>query len=72
VEVLSPSEAAIELRHKVRDYLRGGSKEVWLLDWSNREVQVNTTGDIRVIEESGVLESPLLPGFSAKVTDLLS
>jgi Uma2 family endonuclease len=27
VEVLSPSESAMEIRHKVLDYLRGGSKE---------------------------------------------
>lgn len=72
VEVLSPSENAIDLRHKVRDYLRGGSKEVWLLDYSNREVQLNTAGGIRIIEESGILESPLLPGFVLNVRQTLS
>jgi Uma2 family endonuclease len=71
VEVLSPSEGAIDLRHKVRDYLRGGSREVWLLDRSNGEVQVNTGSGIRVIEASDVLESPLLPGFSVTVADLI-
>jgi Uma2 family endonuclease len=70
--VLSPSEGAIDLRHKVRDYLRGGSREVWLLDHSNGEVQVNTSSGIRVLEASDVLDSPLLPGFGVKVADLIA
>ncbi len=32
VEVLSPNERAMDVRRKVRDYLRAGTKEVWLLD----------------------------------------
>jgi Uma2 family endonuclease len=72
IEVLSPSESAVDLRHKVRDYLKGGSSEVWLIDHSNGEVLVNTAEGIRVLQESDILESPLLPGFKAKVADLLS
>jgi Uma2 family endonuclease len=71
VEVLSPSEGAIDLRHKVRDYLRGGSREVWLLDHSNGEIQVITTAGIRILAGSDVLESPLLPGFTVTADEFL-
>ncbi len=72
VEVLSPSERAIDVRRKVLDYLRGGSKEVWLVDHANREVLVHTNAGIRVLGAADVLESPLLPGFHATVTEIFA
>jgi Uma2 family endonuclease len=71
VEVLSPSERAMDLRRKVRDYLRGGSQEVWLLDHANGEILVHTGAGIRVLQGTDILESPLLPGFTAAVADLV-
>jgi Uma2 family endonuclease len=71
VEVLSPSESAVEVRRRVRDYLRAGGKEGWLLDHVNSEVLVHTGTGIRVLQGTDVLESPLLPGFSAAVADLV-
>jgi len=57
VEVLPPSEKAIDVRRKVLDYLRGGSQEVWLLDHANAEILVHTNDGIRVLQEKDVLES---------------
>jgi len=71
VEVVSPSESAVDLRRKIRDYLRGGSKEVWVVDRSNGEVLVHTSVNIRVLQGTDVLDSPLLPGFRARVADLV-
>ena len=71
VEVLSPSESAVDLRRKVREYLRAGSKEVWLLDHANAEVLVHTATGTRLLQGTDVLESDLLPGFSAAVADLV-
>ncbi len=71
VEVLSPSESAIDVRRKVRDYLRAGCKEVWLLDHENAEVMVHSSTGIRALQGDEVLESPLLPGFRVTVTDLV-
>jgi Uma2 family endonuclease len=71
VEVLSPSEKAISVRRKVRDYLQAGSQEVWLLDHANGEILVHTGSGIRVLQEKDALESPVLPGFSAAVADLV-
>ena len=72
VEVLSPSEHALDITRKVRDYLGAGSKEVWLIDQENGEVQVRTKAGIRLLQAGDVLDSPLLPGFAVNVTDLLA
>jgi Uma2 family endonuclease len=72
VEVLSPSESAIDLNRKVRDYFSAGSKEVWVLDHENNEVFVYAKTAFRILVGSDVLESPLLPGLSASVQDLLT
>ena len=72
VEVLSPSEHVLDVTRKVRDYLSAGSKEVWLLDQENGEVQVRTKSGIRLLQAGDLLESPLLPGFAVPVADLLA
>ena len=72
VEVLSPSEGAVDVRRRVRDYLRAGSSEVWLLDHSNGEVLVHTGAGIRVLQGGDALESPLLPAFSVAVASLVN
>ena len=70
VEVLSPSESAIEVRRKVREYLRAGSREVWLLDDANGEVVVHTSAALQLVPAPERLQTPLLPGFSVAVADL--
>ncbi len=72
VQVLSPSESAIDVRRKVRDYLRAGGHEVWLVDSANGEVIVHVQGQGRVLEGEEVLETALLPGFSVSVAKLLA
>ncbi len=71
VEVLSPSESAIDVRRKVRDYLSAGSQEVWLLDPTNAEVQIHTSSGIRILQPGDSLASPVLPGFGVGVADLV-
>jgi Uma2 family endonuclease len=71
IEVLSLSDTAITLRRKVLDYLRSGSKEVWLVDHSNGEISVHTNTGMRPLQAADVLASPLLPGFSASVAGIL-
>ena len=62
----------MEVRRKVRDYLSAGSQEVWLLDPLNGEVLVYTGAGIRLLQGAEVLKSPLLPGFSAVISALVS
>ena len=72
VEVLSPSEHILDVTRKVRDYLAAGSKEVWLLDHANGELHVRTEDAIRLFQGDDIPQSPLLPGFAVKVSQLLA
>jgi Uma2 family endonuclease len=72
VEVLSPSEATIDTHRKVGEYLGAGSKEVWILDHDNGQLFVHTATGIRRLAGHDVLETPLLPGFAAPVSDLFA
>ena len=70
VEILSPSEGVIETRAKVHEYLSAGCAEVWLVDHTNREVQVHAPGMIRVLAANEILDTHVLPGFRVAVSDL--
>ena len=72
VEVVSPSESAIDVLRKIREYLLAGCQEVWLLDHANAEVMVHTSGGIRVLQGDDFLDSPLLPDFSVSIGDLIN
>jgi Uma2 family endonuclease len=72
VEVLSPSESAIEVHRKALEYLAAGSQEVWQIDHENGEIFVQTNSGIRLLRGEARLEIPLLPGFSATVSMLLA
>ena len=71
VEVLSPSEAAVKVNRKIHQYLDAGSREVWLFDAENGDVFVHSASGIRLLQGKHLLESPLLPGFSVPVAELL-
>lgn len=71
LEILSPSEGAMDVRRKVRDYLASGTREVWLLDHANGELMVHTPTGIRVLQGTDPLVSPLLPEFSVTVARLV-
>jgi Uma2 family endonuclease len=74
VEVLSPSEAAVDVSRKLHEYLAAGTQEVWLIDAFNREITIRTRNGVRVlaIGSEFALSSPLLPGFSISVAEVLA
>ena len=72
VEVISPSELAIQVNRKALDYLRAGSQEVWLLDPENGEIFVQKDSGMRLLRGNEALDSPLLPGFAVTVVELLN
>jgi len=72
VEVLSPSEHAMDVNRRVHDYLAAGSNEVWLLDPENGELLVRRKSGIRLFQGGDPIDSPLLPGFFVPVSTLLA
>ena len=69
VEVLSPSNTHAEMQRKLAEYLRFGSRQVWIVDPETRTVATHTAGGLpRFLEGDDVLDGgDLLPGFSTPV-----
>ena len=72
VEILSPSEKAVEVNSKVAEYLAAGSVEVWVIDPQNIQLMIRSANAVRVLGAGDRLESPLLPGFSFGVSEALA
>jgi Uma2 family endonuclease len=71
-EIISPNESALDVRHKLHDYLKIGTRLVLLIYPDIREVEVHSQGGVaRSYGEDDTFEAPdVLPGFSLKVADL--
>lgn len=74
IEVLSPSNSAAEILEKVADYLRSGSRLVWVLDPEAERVTIyRSRGDVRVVEVGDLLEGEdVLPGFRLELEDVFA
>ena len=66
VEILSPGDSWSEIEEKVREYLAGGVRLVWLVDPRERRVTVRYPDrPPRVLATDGVLDGEdVVPGFS--------
>jgi len=72
VEIISPSETAADIAHKVGQYLRAGAV-VWVVYPKDRAVHVFESKSARILEAEDLLEAPaLLPGFSVRVSELFA
>jgi Uma2 family endonuclease len=72
VEVVSPTDLAQELAHKVDQYLAAGVRVVWVVYPNTREVHVFREGGVAsVLGADDILEAPdLLPRFAVPVGQL--
>lgn len=72
VEVKSPTDSKRELRLKAEDYLRFGTKMVWLVFPDDKRVEVYVPGeDVRELGIDGVLDGDdVLPDFTLPVRDI--
>jgi Uma2 family endonuclease len=72
VEILSPGDSWSEIEAKVREYLAGGVRLVWLVDPRERRVTVRYPDrPPRTLATDGVLDGEdVVPGFSLPLEDL--
>lgn len=72
VEVLSPSESALELEEKLDDYRSCGTPLIWVIDPVRRTVMVVASdAPVRWLREVDTLDGGgVVPGFSCRVTEL--
>lgn len=67
VEVVSPSDTAIRLKHKISAYLANGSNSVWVVYPEDQSIEVHAKGSVREFKSSQLIEDETLPGFSQPV-----
>lgn len=74
VEVLSPSDNPVEVQQKVRDWLEGGSRLVWVVAPRARSVTVyRPDGSARLVREPEALDGEtVLTGFALALSDLFA
>ncbi len=77
VEVLSPGSENERRDREVKRklYSRRNAKEYWIVNWRERNLEVYRRQDAvleleKTLDETDILESPLLPGFRCKVSEL--
>jgi Uma2 family endonuclease len=73
VEVVSPSNTPREIDQRISDYFAAGCQRVWVVHPEDHEVYIHgLTGVTRRRAEDLLEDSELLPGFSAKVSELFA
>jgi Uma2 family endonuclease len=71
IEIVSQNDPFVKLIGKTERYRRCGTKEAWILDIDSRKAFVFSEGRNGILDENGVFESSLIPGFSIRIGDLL-
>ena len=74
VEVLSPNDIVSDVEQKVADWLKGGSRLVWVVSPSMRTVTVfSSRTHIQVLTEKDLLNGgSLIPGFEYPIAKLFT
>ena len=72
IEVLSPSNTALDMQLKVLEYFDTGVGQVWIIDPFNRLATVyRSLTEIEIIRSpNSVIAGPLLPGFELQLGPL--
>jgi Uma2 family endonuclease len=74
VEVISPNDIHYETDQKVDEYLKAGTRLVWVVNPVVRTVLIyRADGSIGGVRESGELDGEdVIPGFRCRVADLFA
>lgn len=74
VEVISPTNTAVEIETKRQEYFAAGVDMVWVVFPNQRTIHVfESLSTCRILEEQDELDGgKVLPGFKLKIADLFS
>ena len=69
VEVMSPHDSADEIQKKVLEYLRYGTRLIWVVYPETRTVTIYTANGARIVDDKGTLDGgDVLLGFTLPVS----
>ncbi len=63
IEVISPTERAVESHDKIRAYLRNGTTGAWQVFPKSRAVEIHRISGSITLDSTQNITSSLLPGF---------
>lgn len=71
VEVLAPNDKPTAVNEKVQDYIQGGVKVVWVVDYEERKVSVCRHDRTLIVlkEDAELSGDPDLPGFTCRIAE---
>ncbi len=73
VEVVSPNDAADDIHQKVQDFLRAGTRLLWVIYPRTRTADVHTPQGARTLAGADALDGgAVLPGFSLPLDDIFT
>src|ERR1700733_9680604 len=70
IEIVSRNDKFSALLEKAHRYRSCGTKEVWIFSIKPREAFVFSSERRAILDEDGVFQSSLIPGFSIRLGDL--
>ncbi len=70
VEVVSPSDKAVELKHKTRACLANSSQSVWIVYPEEHLIEIHTREGVREFTGDQPIQDAALPGFSQPTSSL--
>jgi Uma2 family endonuclease len=70
IEIVSENDSFKRLVKKADRYRKCGAKEVWILDIDSRRGLLFSVSRDANLDENGIFESSLIPGFSIRIRDL--
>jgi Uma2 family endonuclease len=70
IEIVSKRDTFDQLIQKAKRYRRCGTREVWVLDVKNRLAFVLAEDRQTILDDKGLFETKLIPGFSTRLGDL--
>ena len=70
IEIVSQNDTFENLVGKARRYRKCGTSEVWIFSIESREAYVYSESGRAILDENGLFESSLIPGFSIRLGNL--
>ncbi|MEM7330462.1 MAG: Uma2 family endonuclease [Chloroflexota bacterium] len=72
VEVISPSETAVEIETKIIEYLEAGTQLVWILYPQTQTITIHQAPNIvkKLANQDMLIGDPLFPNFSVPVDEI--
>lgn len=72
IEIASKNERFESLLTKVLRYRQYGTKEAWIFSIKTRQAFVYSERPPAILSESDIFQSPLIPGFSIRLSELFA